>query len=299
MTTYKLHSIAALSLAILFGIYVANGHEISYLVFVPNLIGLVIGGLLIGFSDLAPRFTLANFIHKNYQNLAFIFATLLLLTLFGSGIDGVHRWIRMGPLQINVSLALTPLMIYAILRLEKYLALGLLVEATIIYILQPDAGQATAFAAACSTVLVFRKDFSTVTKATGISIVGFGVAGAWFRSDPLMPVVHVEEILQLAYSWNLMAFALMILTILFLFSPLIVAFIKSRDNQTTLLIASFFTFWMLNFAVTEIGHFPVPVIGAGAAGVVGWSLSFLFVHVSNIQHQMLARNFNADRYSKT
>ena len=55
----------------------------------------------------------------------------------------------------------------------------------------------------------------------------------------------------------------------------------------------------MNFAVTELGHFPVPVIGAGAAGVVGWSLSFLFVHVSNIQHQMLARNFNADSYSKT
>ena len=60
-------------------------------------------------------------------------------------------------MQLNVSLALAPVFIFALLRLEKYLAIGLLVEAVTIYVLQPDAGQATAFAiayrsaAACST----------------------------------------------------------------------------------------------------------------------------------------------------
>ena len=67
------------------------------------------------------------------------------------------RWIPLGPMQLNVSLALAPVFIFALLRLEKYLAIGLLVEAVTIYVLQPDAGQATAFAiayrsaAACST----------------------------------------------------------------------------------------------------------------------------------------------------
>jgi hypothetical protein len=38
---------------------------------------------------------------------------------------------------------------------------------------------------------------------------------------------------------------------------------------------SFIVYLMAAFAVTEIGNFPVPVIGAGASAILGWYLMLL------------------------
>jgi hypothetical protein len=266
--------LSSLSIAIFVGAFIAFKNQISLLVFLPNFTGLIFGGLLISFSG-----RLAPYIREGNKHLAFSYIILLMATLFSSDLDGVYRWLPLGLFQLNVSMSLAPIGIYSLIRLNKKFVLGFLAICAIIYFLQPDSGQATAFAFACMMILAFRKDLTIYTKLTGVLIITIGAVAAWFRSDPLLPVRHVEEILHLAVAAGSISTATAFFAIIFLFSSLVTIFIQSRDNQTTLYCGAIFVFWFITFVVTELGHFPVPVIGAGAAGVLGWSFTFLFLLV--------------------
>jgi hypothetical protein len=267
-------SFAVLGIAPLFAILVSAyfAHEVgvSSLAFVPNLVGA-----LVGLALLASSRKWAGLFSRNLSKISILAISLIFLTLFSEGDETVHRWLSLGPFRFNASMALVPVVIFAIsdlLRRNRIGALALTACMLLIFMLQPDAGQGTAVAAAASVLIILDQSLGGMTK--GLSVVAIGLAGAasWLRFDPLKPVEHVERIFHLLAARGLLGTMAAVVSVLFLFAPIVViavVFKKSGDEKWPLAF-SLFVYLLTCFVVTEFGFFPVPVMGAGIAPVIGY-----------------------------
>lgn len=264
--------------AILIGAFVAHSYGVSFLTFAPNIAAVLIGFLLLFTINTRPTFFI-----KNAFGVSLIALFIIFLSLFSTGLDSVHRWIAIGPMFLNVSMPLTPLILYGIAYSEGVRPLILSMFISIIYILQPDAGQATAFSFAAAVIFLFNHRLRQNIRIGGTVLVLSLAAFAWKMPDPLLPVQHVERILHLAFNQGMFIFTIAIISISLLFLPFVKPFLEKQKPSALLLPLSFSTYFLMTFVVTELGNNPVPVIGAGAAPILGWFImvSFLDVRLSS------------------
>lgn len=198
-------------------------------------------------------------------------AAALAVTLLNAPVDGVHRWIDVGPLHINAAAALLPAATVALAvsrdRRWSWLAaaaiLGLLV-------LQPDASQATAFGAGMIVVLASSRA-PVAVRAGGAAATALVVAAAWLRPDPLAPVPEVEEIIGLAWAWSPVAaaaaVALLAATALW---PLRIAIADRPSSRAAALALA--ACCVASALAPVFGVFPVPLVGIGMSPVLGFWL---------------------------
>lgn len=104
------------------------------------------------------------------------------------------------------------------------------------------------------------------------------------RPDPLKPIDHVERILHLIVGTSPFVVIVTLFAIALLFWPFISLRLSQRKNST--LAISFVSYLLVQFVVTDFRNFPVPVIGAGAAGVLGW---YFIVGFAGIFHSAKSR----------
>jgi hypothetical protein len=99
-----------------------------------------------------------------------------------------------------------------------------------------------------------------------------GTALAWGRADPLSAVPHVERILHLAAAQGVLWLLVALVALGGLFLPMAhgVAGLRSTRSETGAMAVSLGAYFGAALAVTELGNFPVPVLGAGAGHVLGW-----------------------------
>jgi cell division protein FtsW (lipid II flippase) len=196
----------------------------------------------------------------------------LLISLASAGQQGVHRWISLGPLRWNVAFlflpaAATALAVQAQRDLRRAGWLALVIEALLC--LQPDASQATAFAAAILAA-VSTRGLSASRIWMGLALVA-AAAAAWSRPDPLQPVPEVEGILQLARGISLWLPALgWILLASVCASPLLA---WSRTHRETLPPAVALSVYFIGCTITPLlGAYPVPLAGMGMSPILGFWL---------------------------
>jgi hypothetical protein len=92
-------------------------------------------------------------------------------TLLAAGILGVNRWHVVGPLQLHCSALLTPLLVVVAAGAvqARPISTGLLLTACqLVHVAQPDAGQATALAAAGAWTLM-KGTISPIARGLGIA----------------------------------------------------------------------------------------------------------------------------------
>ncbi|MCP3141284.1 putative peptidoglycan glycosyltransferase FtsW/RodA [Pyxidicoccus xibeiensis] len=254
--------------AILLGAAVAGASHVPLMAFLPNLLGLLLGGLgLFACLRLAPA--------TQERALPWLGAAAflaLVATLGFAGIEGVHRWIRLGPLRLNASASFLPWILAGLgasSAKARGMAVGLVLGAQLLHVAQPDAGQATALAVGALAMLAT----GTVLRgwarvAVGLTVVGLA-AYTWLRVDPLPPVEHVERILVLALSRGFAWAAAAVVAGLLLLAPMGPA-VRRSGGASAGLALSLALYFCATIAVTFFGNFPVPVMGAGAGPVLGW-----------------------------
>lgn len=262
-------------LAVLFGMYTVYSMGIPVEVFYPNAIATVLGIPLVyllasRWNDRRPSLVL---------QLSFVSLLLLLLCFFFPGPSEVHRWIVLGSFNINVSMIVLPLVLFCMHQLlheKKYLH-GVILFAAVATVLgfQPDAGQTTCFVLA-GLVLFFRNKMSAKIRAAAVLIAIVTTGLAWNRVDLLEPVEYVEDIFTLMESLGPLGYIGMVGISLLLFFPFIFMSLKRIETVRTLSIA-FIVYLSAAFIITEFGHYPPPVMGAGASPVIGWFLMLSFV----------------------
>jgi cell division protein FtsW (lipid II flippase) len=207
----------------------------------------------------------------------------LLTSLANPGQAGVHRWIDIGPVQANVAALLLPAFVVALAALVRdgswiWLACA---ACAVLLILQPDASQATAFAAAVLIVVV-RPPVARAIRVGIVVLVSSGAVIAWLRPDPLAPVAEVEGIVGLAYALSppIAIVAVVALGVAAL-APTMAATLPERSAARTaaLALGAYFVF----SALTPLfGAFPVPLVGIGVSPVVGfWMGAGLLVAVAS------------------
>ncbi len=77
-----------------------------------------------------------------------IILAILVLPFLSTDLDGVHRWLSIGPINLYIASIILPLLIIALWKVNnrELYVIGLIFITLIVLLFQPDAGQLTAFA---------------------------------------------------------------------------------------------------------------------------------------------------------
>jgi cell division protein FtsW (lipid II flippase) len=200
---------------------------------------------------------------------------LLTVTLADPGVEGVRRWVSLGPLQLHAAFVALPALLIvlgAIVRRESVVSATWLFPcvagtAAGVLVLQPDASQASAFAAAVAVLLFQRGRVYVSDWVAGGIVVGAALL-AWSRTGPLDPVPYVEGIVGLAASLGAGWLITSVLALALLPLPFIAEALRRREQRPECfsLAAYFGIVCVTPFA----GEYPVPVLGYGLSPILGY-----------------------------
>lgn len=224
-------------------------------------------------SDGAPRPPAPAAAGADLAGWAAIVAALA-ATLLGEGVEGVRRWIRLGPVLLHPSALLSPLaLVLAWRRMAHRPRSTLLALACIqsVHIAQPDAGQATAFGAATLVLLFGRRSrLGDGTAALAALLAAASVGVAWVRPDPLAPAPFVEDIVQRAFGIGRLQGVLALASLIPLVcAPLLVPRASGPPAPSASIRAVLVAYLACSLAVVLVGGFPVPLLGFGSSPVIG------------------------------
>jgi cell division protein FtsW (lipid II flippase) len=252
--------------ALVVGVLIMRAFDEPAAVWGQNLAAWAVGTLLcLGFGR-----SRASSPRSRWPDLvAVITCGALAATLLLPGMDGVHRWVPLGPLRLHPAAVLLPLLIVALERLSRargwWTSTLLAAAVALLLYLQPDAAQATAFALAAAVVLLPGAGRAALRLACILALpVLAGVT--WLRRDPLAPVPHVEEIVGLAArlgtGWAVAA----IVSLLLLPIPFLLAG-RGAGRRTGLALGAYVA---ITVVAAFVGTFPVPVMGYGVSPILGY-----------------------------
>ena len=252
--------------ATLVGAATAHAQGVSLVAFLPNLAVLVAGGA--GFLWLTrPERAAAP---PAWLPVAVVVAVAA--TLVAPGIAGVHRWLPLGPLRINASVALAPWLFWGLADEARWRgAATATIAVGAMHLAQPDAAQATALACGAIPLLlgVARRHRRAAVAGASLLAVLLVLAGAaWSRADPLPALPHVERVLVLALGRGPLWAAAAALAVAALFAPALDAWRGGGGGRLVGAVAALYLAGQLG--ATFVGNYPVPVVGAGAGPVLGW-----------------------------
>lgn len=203
-------------------------------------------------------------------------AVTIAATLFVPGIEGVQRWLTLGLLRVNPSALLAPALLAvgaAYARRRARDVAGYAVMLQLVHVLQPDAGQATAWAAAVSVLLLSWKGKLERERIFAVVLVLGGAIAAWLRADPLAGAAFVEDIVPRAFGVRTWVGCLAIASMAG--AVLAFALLPTKSNADVDLEAvrraevTLGVYLATAFAVSALGEFPVPLLGFGMSATVG------------------------------
>ncbi len=194
---------------------------------------------------------------------------LLGATLFGDGLMGVHRWIGAGPFRLHASSLACPLLLAGIALLHSNGrhagASALVVVAQTIHFCQPDAGQATAFAAGVIAVLAVKASRPFVGALFAIALAG----ATWTRPDPLVGVPTVEGVVRLAGDLGRPFQVVAIASLAAIPIALATRMPPAGEAASRSVGAGLVAYVAVIMLVPIAGNFPVPVMGFGVSPILG------------------------------
>lgn len=195
----------------------------------------------------------------------------LALTATDEGLEGVRRWLVVGPVRLNAAMLLLPSAAVAMAVVAErarwwwipaLLALAVLAA-------QPDASQATAWALAIAVVAAGLRERGWPTRAVVAAAAVAIAALAWTRPDPLAPVPEVEEVIQLAAAQTpLLAVLGVVLLMAAAAAPALTSWTAERREvrRAGVALTALLGGWI---AAPALGAFPVPFVGIGLSPILG------------------------------
>lgn len=198
---------------------------------------------------------------------------IVLALVFVSGIevDGVRRWLPLGPFEIQPALILCPLLLAIVGSKEgRHWRIAILLPVLLVA-LQPDAATLLALAAGVAALMAGASDRSRrgwskrrIAVAGGaVTLAVLGVLLTGIQTPP--PVAFVEGTVQIAIISGASAILLHLAAVGFA-----VAALSSRGGPVDLSLAAYFTVAAI---AAVFWAFPMPIAGAGASHLVGFGLA--------------------------
>lgn len=198
---------------------------------------------------------------------------LLATSLWGVSGGEVTRWLALGPLIVQPSLMVVPLMAVLFARSRDRLSLTGVVLAALALAWQPDRGMAGALAAALAVLALLRPNRAALIAAAA---AGIGFAATLVQPDrsPAMP--FVDQILYSSFDVHPLAGAAVALGLVLLVLPALAAL--RADPAERSVHALFGAVWAGIIAAAALANHPTPLVGYGGSAVVGYLLSVIAFH---------------------
>ena len=275
-------SVLSLFCALTIAVYSAAEINIPVQRFLPNGVGIALGLLCLA---LILRFR--DGFRRGLPVFLAIALLLLALPLFLESFNGVNRWLYLGPVSLQISAVVLPLLLYHSHRVGAefplFAVLPLIVASWLLF-LQPDAGQSLALALASLPVLSRFKSQRTLM-ALGL-LLAVPSVWVWRQEDPLFPVPEVEGVLYLILEIPKLGWPLCALAVTALLWPLV------RTGLQRPLVQSFVLLIFGGIISATAGPlvnkvFPVPVLGAGISYVLGYFLMLALALLDEEQEQKI------------
>jgi hypothetical protein len=191
---------------------------------------------------------------------------LLFLPLFtGPDLDGVRRWIGIGPLKLHTGMMLLPLLAALMPFVDARLSCAVVAFAGMALSLQPDL--ASALALLCASATHAAKNLSRCTMAMTAAAL-LALTYTIIVEYPLQPVRFVEYVFADAYEYSPLAAIFLVIC-----SAASILFLWRMNPNSLAVIAAMAGFFLASF----FGAYPVPLIGYGAAPILGLALAIIFL----------------------
>jgi hypothetical protein len=195
-------------------------------------------------------------------------ACLLATALFGASADGVSRWIWIGPLSVQLSLVVLPLMIVAFARRPDAVGAFGIAAAALALALQPDRAMAGVLALAMAALAAASPGRPSAAPAFA-AVAAFALSLA--RPDSLPAVPYVDRILFTAFDVHPLAGAAIVLGSLLLPVPALAGWRVDPARRGVYL--AFAATWLGCVLAAAVGNYPTPVVGYGGSAILGYLLS--------------------------
>ncbi|PEJ57693.1 cell division protein [Bacillus sp. AFS002410] len=262
--------------AMIIGVIAMIHNHVSASIYGQNIVISIVGGIISFLVLLRGPKTLKN--KTNIIVITCIFI-LLLLTFFDEGLHGVHRWLAIGPLRLNIAFVFVPLLIIHLSNLMKskaiWITFSFILFFTLLLYFQPDASQLTAFTIAISISLLSVKKHKK-TQVLLFIIFILLIVYNWSHLDKLAPVSYVEDILSLVKDMGIGWLISAIISLIILLMP----FFFIPPNNAKLLSFSLGTYLAICILSSFFGNFPVPIIGYGTSPFIGYFIALTW-YVNN------------------
>jgi cell division protein FtsW (lipid II flippase) len=196
--------------------------------------------------------------------------TAILSTFASDGLEGVYRWLSIGGFGLHASTIVAPIIIACVATAPSpHLAIATAAATAMLLALQPDAAQASSFAAGCSVILACDLRFGRRERIGGLVALIAGTIVALVRADPLKPVRYVEGIFEVVTArgpaWAMLA----TITLLLLPIPYFLSWAQHRQNLALALC----TYVAMVTIAPTWGTFPVPIMGYGVSPILGYCIA--------------------------
>lgn len=196
--------------------------------------------------------------------------TLLTVAIWGASAGGVTRWAALGPLIIQPSLMIVPLMAVLFARSRDAMSAGGVGVAALALALQPDRGVAGALAAGMVILVTVRRGPSAMA-AAAFAALGFGAALAQPDPSPAMP--FVDQILYSSFVIHPLAGLAVLAGSALLVGPALAGRRPDPSDRSTRLV--FGGLWAALVVAAALGNYPTPLVGYGGSAIVGYLLSLI------------------------
>lgn len=253
-------------------------NRIEMYIWLQHLIFFIVAGIV---SIVLTFYKQDKNLLKPTNYLIVLLLASLLLTLVSQGIDGVHRWIEIGGIRINPAMVVLPTLLlftWKVSLKSNIMAGTLAFVVTTILLFQPDASQVTGFALGTILLLIKSGGRKSVTVVFTLILLVL-ITASWLYLDHLAAVVYVENILSLVSKMGGIWYLLGIFSLIMLVVPFIL-FPPKGYAAPSISIGLYF---MLLLIVTQIGNFPVLLMGYGISPIVGYMIAMTwYARVKNV-----------------
>lgn len=190
-----------------------------------------------------------------------LLAIMALVVVAGPPLDGVRRWVAIGPVRLHAGMLLGPALAALLAVEQPRRRLAAISAALGIAFLSPDFAMALAWTGA---VLTSGFRLRPWPLAATLGVAALLLVATALRTDPLEPVPFVEGVVAAAWqSSRALATALALASL----APLLLAV---DDAPPARAVAGF---WVGLVLASLVGAFPSPLIGYGAAPILGFGLA--------------------------
>jgi hypothetical protein len=197
---------------------------------------------------------------------------LLATSLFGISAEGAARWVRVGPLAIQVSLILLPPMLISFAQRRDAAAAAGVALAGAALAIQPDRGMAGALAAALAALALLRPDRWALA-ALLAALAAF--AAALIQLDSLPAAPFVDRVFLSAFALSPAAGIAVLAGACLLPVPALLGWLRDAGGREA--HAVFGALWLAILAAAAIGNYPTPLVGYSGSAVLGYLLALAFL----------------------